>query len=207
VAQAEGGGVREVEMPFPRNWVEELAFEWLAIEGYIAESNMRLKAAKKGGVFEADVVGVKLQNEALDIVHVETGSLSGKLEDNFTRITRKFVAANQIDLSNIIDEKVEWNDDVSYTPLYIASYLAKKQYPVLKRKLYEYSHCQGYRKAIDLLLLEDFIVQKLLPSVDRWKRNERESGRRVTEKTTLPEPYWLSNLLDFMAQRKLIVGQ
>lgn len=75
-------------MPIPKNWLEELALEWLLLEGYITLTNVRLKSGKGGGTKEADVIGLKLirkneegiLKEILEIKHVETGSLSEKFE-------------------------------------------------------------------------------------------------------------------------------
>jgi len=82
-------------MPFTRNWVEELILEWLLLRGYLALSNVRLKSGKSGGVKEADILGLKLVKEVgglnggrkgiievLEIVHVETGSLTENFEKN-----------------------------------------------------------------------------------------------------------------------------
>ncbi len=54
---------------------------------------MRLKSGERGGVKEADVLGLKLvkeEKEVLEIVHVEVGSLTGNFEENLKNVRGKF---------------------------------------------------------------------------------------------------------------------
>ncbi|MCD6470321.1 hypothetical protein J7L29_05925 [Candidatus Bathyarchaeota archaeon] len=53
-----------------KNWLEELVAEWPSLQGYLVETNVRLKAGKGGGVDEADVIGVKLEGSTLHIKHI-----------------------------------------------------------------------------------------------------------------------------------------
>ncbi|RLG07087.1 MAG: hypothetical protein DRN68_05920, partial [Thaumarchaeota archaeon] len=55
-----------MKMPLPRNWLEELVAEWLSLQGYLVETNVRLIGSR-----EADVIGVKLEDGRLMIKHVE----------------------------------------------------------------------------------------------------------------------------------------
>jgi len=48
-------------MPLPRNWLEELVAEWLSLQGYLVETNIRLLGKR-----EADVIGVKLEGWETD---------------------------------------------------------------------------------------------------------------------------------------------
>lgn len=34
-------------MPFPKNWLEELIYEWYIIKGYLVLSNVRVGTGKK----------------------------------------------------------------------------------------------------------------------------------------------------------------
>ncbi len=61
----------------PRNWLEELVLEWLQLKGYLSESNLPVSSPAAGGRREADVVGARVVDGVLDIVHVETGQLAG----------------------------------------------------------------------------------------------------------------------------------
>jgi len=170
-------------VPIPRNWVEELAVEWLAINGYLTETNVRLKAPERGGVAEADVVGAKISNEQLHIIHIETGSLAGGFEK-----------AKRDAIEDMIEDLVEWEADKDYEAVYIASYAANVDR--LKAELKQ--------DKIEFLMLQEFIRTKVFEAIDRWKRRQLEAGRRKTVTITLPECHWLLNLLDFLRRRSLL---
>ena len=53
-----------------KNWLEELVAEWPSLQGYLVETNVRLKAGKSGGADEADVTAVKLEGSTLHIKHI-----------------------------------------------------------------------------------------------------------------------------------------
>ena len=68
-------------MPIPRNWSEELACEWLWLQGY-SEVGIPLDKGVSGGRDEADVVGFKGKNVSInggmiEIYHIEIGELAG----------------------------------------------------------------------------------------------------------------------------------
>lgn len=181
-------------MPIPRNWVEELAVEWLAINGYLTETNVRLKAPERGGVAEADVVGAKISNEQLHIIHIETGSLAGGFEKDLTTVRKKFEKAKRDAIEGMIEDLVEWEADKDYEAVYIASYAANVDR--LKAELKQ--------DKIEFLMLQEFIRTKVFEAIDRWKRRQLEAGRRKTVTITLPECHWLLNLLDFLRRRSLL---
>lgn len=181
-------------MPIPRNWVEELAIEWLTIGGYLTESNVRLKAEKRGGIPEADVIGAKLEHECLDVVHVETGSLAQGFEKNLRWVRKKFEHARREAIEAIFRETIEWAGDVSYRPIFIASYASRPD--DMKSKLEE--------DKIHFWMFEEFVEKEVFKSIDEWKNKQVEAGRRKTQKPTLPECYWLLNLLDSLRTKKLL---
>lgn len=190
-------GWGRIEMPIPKNWVEELAVEWLTLEGYMTESNVRLKATRRGGVPEADVVGAKLAVEQLQIKHIETGSLSGGLQNNLETVKAKFGEDRKDAVTSIVREKIAWEDDIGYDCIYIASYAGKPD--ELRISL--------TAEGISFWLLDEFIEAEVFRVIDDWKRTQVKSGRRRTSDTrhmTLPEPYWLLNLLDFLRQQGIL---
>lgn len=181
-------------MPIPKNWVEELAIEWLTMEGYMAESNVRLKAGERGGVAEADVIGAWVKHEALEIVHIEVGSLPGGFEKNLESIREKFKETKRRAIGEIVSDKIVWDGDMTYEPIFIASYASRAE--ELKSEL--------ERDKIHFLTLEEFIKEKVFKAIERWKENERKAGRRKTKNITLPECYWLLNMLDFLRYKGII---
>jgi hypothetical protein len=63
-------------LPFPRTWSEELIVEWLQTKGYLVEVDVHAGSTKKGGRFQADVVGVgKNEHGEIEIFHIEIGSI------------------------------------------------------------------------------------------------------------------------------------
>jgi len=178
-------------MPIPRNWVEELAVEWLTIKGYLAESNVRLKAGSHGGVAEADVVGAQIIHNQLEIIHVETGSLSEGFERNIEWVKRKFEEKRQKEIVNTFEYRLEWEYGFGYRSIFVATYASKPH--EMKRQL-------DVNK-IEFLMLKDFIKQEVLLAIDTWKREQIQAGRRKTQTIkllTLPDCYWLLNLLDYL---------
>lgn len=155
-------------MPIPKNWVEELAIEWLTLQGYLVESNVRLQAVKGGGITEADVIGARVRNEALEIVHLETGALAGGLEANLKRVRDKFQEAKRKVVSDIVSEKVAWESEQTYEAIYIASSASRVE--ELKREL--------EKDNIKLLRLDEFVREEVLKTIEGWKENQRKVGRR-----------------------------
>ncbi|MCL6578788.1 MAG: hypothetical protein K6T73_05295, partial [Candidatus Bathyarchaeota archaeon] len=64
-------------MPFTKTWTEELVAEWLQLNGYLVEAGLPAGVTPAGGRYVADVVGAKVSGNALEIIHVEVGQLSG----------------------------------------------------------------------------------------------------------------------------------
>ena len=181
-------------MPFNRNWVEELAMEWLIIDGFLVESNVRLSATRAGGVYEADLVGAKIENNRLKIKHVETGSLAGNPEKNFSTVMAKFNDANRKDVEDLVKEKVGWKGDVDYEAIYIASYAWKVS--DLQKRLRDGN--------IELHMLEKPLLETILDTIDRWKNEQRSLGRRKTTSITLPDPFWLLALIDHLQDKDIL---
>jgi len=74
-------------LPFPSNWTEELICEYLELEGYFVKTNNPISLNRVGGRGEMDAVGIKLEQNKLKIIHIETGipsTISSK------KISRKF---------------------------------------------------------------------------------------------------------------------
>ena len=208
-------------MPFTRNWVEELILEWLLLKGYLALSNARLRSGKSGGVKEADILGLKLVKEAreadregivevLEIIHVEAGILTSNFEENLRVIKGKFaperiktikeISLDAIELESVLGRLLIGYSrlgvsEVRYRPVYVASYVAKKQVDRLKEEL--------RRSGIEFLTLEE-VLRKIIKEIDEWKRKQVEKGLRATKRITLPESWWLLNLIDYMKNEGLV---
>ena len=192
-------------MPIPRNWVEELVLEWLLLRGYIVISNVRLKSGRRGGAKEADILGLKLLREGkkvLEIMHVETGSVAQNFDENLKNIRNKFSSERERTLEEISLDIIELKSAVNraniskrYKRIYIASYVSRKQVDRLKEIL--------KKDNIEFLTLEE-VLRKIVKDIDKWKQNQARKGRRTTVGITLPESWWLLNLIDFIKSRGLM---
>ncbi len=203
-------------MPFPKNWVEELIIEWLHLKGFLVLSNVRLKSGRKGGVKEADILGIKLLKfwdehknmvvEKLKIKHIEVGMLSQNLGKNLNFIMKKFSKDRIEAIKKIATDIIEVEEstkkegkhdhssisaaEIDYEPIYIATYVAKKQLGNLKKHV---------EKANIKLLHLDEVIEEIMRDINEWKEKQLREGFRVTRMITLPENLWLLNFLDYMA--------
>ena len=77
-----------ITLPFPTNWGEELISEYLELEGYFVRTNLPVPTEEKGGRGELDILGLKVEEEQLKILHVETGipSRLGEMKRNRSMI-------------------------------------------------------------------------------------------------------------------------
>lgn len=84
---------------------------------------------------------------------------------------------------------------IRYKPIYIASYVPRRQIDKLKEEL--------KKDSIEFLTLEE-VLREIVMDIKEWKQNQVRKGLRVTTGITLPESWWLFNLIDFMKNKDLI---
>ncbi len=175
-------------MPFAKNWVEELIWEWLQLKGYVVLANLRLASGRRGGAQEADMIGLKLLKtlvvegnqgfirEVLEIVHVEAGCLAGSYESNLNTIKKKFDpkrvdairrrALEHVELESVYDKAFYGLSrygvsSIRYRGLYIASYIPKDHVDKLKADLEK--HCEELKNSIrDTDIKLEFLTLKEL---------------------------------------------
>jgi Zn-finger domain-containing protein len=207
-------------LPFPKTWTEELILEWLQLKGYLALSNVRLKSGKRGGVEEADIIGLRLRRklnpesktmvEVLEVLHIEVGSLAMRFEKALKSVLEKFAQEREEAIKSLAVDVVELESvygkavyglsryDVSrieYKRVFVASEVAKGQVGRLKEELSKYG--------IEFKTLGE-VVREVMHDVDEWKRRQMEKGFRTTKRITLPESLWLLNLIDYMKKEGLV---
>lgn len=193
------------------------------LKEYLALSNVRLGASKRGGAREADVLGLKVRKEiehdkgkekeydVLEILHIETGSLSGKDESNLKIIGKKFKEDRIKDIMKILSFILGTSkfDKIEYKPIYIAHYVSEKQ--SLEEKLSESKSCDIEFNArrykieykIQLRTLDE-VLKDIINDIDKWKKRQKERKLRKTKGITLPDSWWLLNLLDYMKHKGLL---
>jgi hypothetical protein len=179
-------------MPFPRTWVEELIAEWLHLEGFLVEANLPVSVASAGGRGEADVVGAKISNGQLQILHIETGQLSGG-EKSISSVEKKFGSVVRESVKGYFKERFSYTgESINYKVMYIATFWTKPTVSGLERL------------GVEVLSLPRFIRKKVLPTIKRWKQNPPHSPRCPGHLITLPESHWLLILLDYLSAKGLI---
>jgi len=112
-------------VPVAGTWSEEVVLEWLLLEGYFADVDVPLKSAKRGGRNEADIVGVKVRDGRLEVVHVEVGGLSEGFEKSVKTVMNKFADVVRDSVVEIMRERLGLRDDVlevSYRSVFVATY-------------------------------------------------------------------------------------
>jgi len=118
-------------MPFGRNWGEELVAEWLSLEGYLVYTGMPVGSGKggKGGLRDADAVGVRAKGGGLEIKHVEVGQLweKGGLKANVQRAIDKFNPNVVNIIQNYMMSKTGATKILNYDKVYVATYCPKTQ--------------------------------------------------------------------------------
>ena len=177
-------------MPFPRTWSEELIAEWLQLKGYFVEVGVPIRSGQKGGRIEADIVGVRVKGERLEIFHIEVGSLTGNPIKNAEMIKEKFSEQRVNAINEYCRNKLELSPDQQaiYNKLYVAvwwsdktlSYLEQQQLPV--RSLWE------------------FVNNEIKPTIQQWKKQPPHRPQTRGKSITLPEGMWLLYLVDYLLE-------
>lgn len=179
-------------MPFPKTWVEELVVEWLQLEGYLVVANLPVSVAKAGGRNEVDIVGARVENNELKIMHIETGLRASKPDDTVNMLNRKFSDAVCQRVEAYFKELFGWTDDrgtINYQKFYIATYFPETHRNVFKEAGVELEH------------VSDFICERVLPAIQIWQENPPHQPRHPGESVTLPESYWLLKLIESLRDR------
>ncbi len=153
-----------------------------------------MRAKERGGVAEADVIGIKVKDNRLEIMHMETGSLAKSFEDNLNWVKNKFNKDNRQCVETFAKKKVPWDSGIKYRCVFVASFASRAS--DLKDALSS--------NQIEFWMLERFIVEMALPALQDWKKEQVKVGLRKTNNPTLPECLWLLQLLDFLELKQLL---
>lgn len=164
-------------MPFANTWSEELVAEWLAIKGYLVETNIPIGTGRGGGRKEADVVGVNLKKD--EIVHIEVGSLADSPQKVIDRYSKKFK-----DAENFLKKKKGIREKTIFRQIIVATWISK---PVIKTMRKKFPH-------VELYTFEEFIKEKIMPEVEKYVKQEK----------LFPANYWFLNFLWYLKKKKLI---
>ena len=179
-------------MPFAENWVEELVAEWLRLEGYLVEVGLPVSVARRGGRYEADIVGARIRNNVLEIIHIECGQLSGG-KQSINSLQKKFSLRNCNQIKNYFRNRLEFTGtNVKYHKMYVASYWSR---PAMQ---------EAMRLGIKVRPLPDFIRKEVLSTIKKWKDKPYHKPRTKGGHITLPKTCWLLQLIDYLCNKGLL---
>lgn len=179
-------------MPFPRTWIEELTVEWLQLQGFASQSNLPIITAQVGGRFEADIVGARIRKNTLEIRHIETGQLAGGGHSTES-VKRKFSTEITEAITALFKAMFSFSgDNVDYQKLYIATFSTG---PVVNNIS---------ALGIEVQTVPEFILGKVLRDIAAWKADPPHRPQTRGPHITLPESYWLLQMLDHLDKKGLI---
>ena len=168
-------------MPIPRNWSEELIYEWLCLEGYLTEVGIPVGTGGRGGRKEADIVGVKVSvdnnKRQLQIYHVEVGQLGGKHVKNVARLKDKFSNERRSEIVERYKERMAFDGEVKYQKLYINIW----EFTTKVDKLQNDSEITGEKIEV---WTPSKLFSKVFQAIETWGVS------------TLPESHWMLKLLE-----------
>lgn len=171
-------------MPFPRNWTEELVSEYLQLDGCLVETGHPVQI-KGGGRKELDVLGFKVEEGELEIIHVETG-VPSSIKDLKETIEWKFDSVARREIHRIVRKFFFGFKNFTYSPWYISVWQkgTGKKFQKLKE--------DKKREGITLMTVEE-LMEKVENAIVEWKkRNMTKKGNEPT----LPGNLWLLKFLE-----------
>jgi len=182
-------------LPFTDNWLEELAAEWLQLDEYLIEIGLPVSVAQAGGRYRADVVGARVNDNTLEINHVECGTLGGG-QQSINSLASKFSPQNCQNIEQHFRAKMGFRgQNVTYEKTYIANYWSN---PTI---------AGAGNRGITVITLPVFICSKVLPTIENWKRTwirQRNLRTKNWKTITLPESCWLLKLIEDLYRTGLL---
>ena len=165
---------------FPRTWSEELVSEWVQLKGYVVEAGVPILSTVAGGRAEADVLGFRGEDDTLEILHIEVGTLPGGQKEDLKMVSNKFSPERVEAIKDYAKSKFKVAE-VKYRPMYIAVYVSVPSLLNLRNHGYNVKH------------FADVIKDDIIPDLKKWK----EDAPARTKDVTPPDGLWLIKLLDY----------
>jgi hypothetical protein len=180
------------QMPFPKTWIEELALEWLHLQGFASQSNLPIVTAYVGGRFEADIVGARVRKATLEIMHIEVGQLAGG-ESSIQSVKKKFSTEIAEAINELFKTMFSFEGSkITHQKLYIATFSTG---PVVRAIS---------TLGIEVQTVPQFILERVFPDINTWKGAPPHRPRTKGIHITLPESYWLLQMLDHLDRKGLM---
>lgn len=169
-------------MPWGRTWSEELVAEWLELEGFLVTIGLKVGTGKGGGRKEADVVGARIRNSNLEIMHVEIGALYESGGNIVKKVTQKFDSSRVDVVKNYFLQLLGFRGhQINYNKLYVLTYSRKD-----KKSINDMLAPNGV-KLWDI----DDVIEKIKQSIDAWVQVHKTPQNPYP---SLPESYWMLQL-------------
>ncbi len=168
-------------MPFATTWSEELVAEWLAIEGYLVETNVPIGSGRGGGRREADIIGVRIERDRVNIIHAEVASFAESPNKTIPRYKNKFYWGEKY-----IKERWKQERKIKLKKLIVGTWISENMRKAIREGLPD----------VKLITFEELLEKEIYPIVGEYVRKFR----------VFPENFWLLNFLWYLkqAERKRI---
>ena len=181
-------------MPFAKTWSEELVAEWLQLNGYLVEIGVPTGTSSKGGRGEADVIGAKIINNTLEIVHVEVGQLLTGEEYTRETLEKKFSQKTCDLIKEYFKQRFGFTGNcVKYKKMYIMTYGSQKASEI------------SSELGIEVKKLPEFIKQDVIQTIQNWKQQPPHKPKSQGKMITLPQSHWVLQLIDYLYNEKIIL--
>lgn len=164
-------------MPFATTWSEELVAEWLAIKGYFVETNVPIGAGRGGGRKEADIVGIKIEDDIIYIIHAEVASLAESPKNIVERYRNKFKWGKS-GIENYLKEKWKFKKKIIFEKVIVGTWVSENVRKAIEEELPD----------TRLFTFETLIEKELSPIVEEHVKKFR----------MFPANFWLLNLLWYL---------
>ena len=176
-----------ITLPFPTNWGEELISEYLELEGYFVRTNLPVPTEEKGGRGELDILGLKVKEEQLKILHVETG-----IPSRLGEMKRKFASSTTKEIRRIARD-FGFGENYDLERWYVHTWGGQKglskKWGRIRRELEQ--------EGVTLMTFEE-VLTKIAEAIDQW----REKHRGKTQQSSLPSSLWLLKMLESLLESK-----
>ena len=170
-------------MPFGSTWSEELVAEWLDLEGYFVKMQIPAGSAGSGGRYAPDIVGVRFENDELEILHVEVGMSFDKWEKAEKRLKKKFSREIEESITNYVLEKLglSKNTKINYRRLVVSLHHSKEALKKIEEE-----------NLAEIMFIQD-VIDEILTGIETGKYHSYESK---IKNPTLPNHLWLAKMLE-----------
>jgi hypothetical protein len=147
---------------------------------------MPVAVTRAGGRLEVDVVGAKVSNKALHIIHVEVGGIAGGPESVRSLVKKKFSPKVKVAIVSHFRRRFGFKGRVVYQKRYVATYSARPTREEFRRL------------GVGLVELQEFLTREVLQTIRRWKKKPMWRPKISGKSVQLPESHWLLRLLEYL---------